>query len=350
MATQIKWRRDTAANWATNNTHLAQGEPGFETDTGKFKIGDGTTIWNSLSYASNMSGAEAALAGLFTDVGGSDPSTPTSNKMKLYTKAIAGRMMLKHIALGSAPTALQPHFARNKIGYWNPQGNSVTLPAIFGGFTSYTTVGTTTAANVSISNLFSRMRRVSFVTTVATGSLASFRVSIAQIQLGDGSGNAGFYKIIRFGCSDVATTSGARQFCGINANTNAPTNVEPNTIVNCVGIGHGAADTTMHLFYGGSVAQTPIDLGANFPANTLSVDVYELALFSPASEFATVYYEVTRVNTGDVVTGVIVGDGAGIMLPTPYTLLSYSWNFRTNNAAAQAVSIDIMSDYIETDN
>lgn len=48
--TQIQLRRDTAANWASANPTLASGEPAFETDTGKFKIGDGVTAYNSLPY------------------------------------------------------------------------------------------------------------------------------------------------------------------------------------------------------------------------------------------------------------------------------------------------------------
>jgi hypothetical protein len=48
--TTIKIRRDTAANWQANNPVLAEGEFGYETDTGRLKIGDGTTAWNSLPY------------------------------------------------------------------------------------------------------------------------------------------------------------------------------------------------------------------------------------------------------------------------------------------------------------
>lgn len=51
-AVTIKSRRDTAANWTTNSTVvLAAGEIGVETDTLKIKIGDGTTAWSSLGYA-----------------------------------------------------------------------------------------------------------------------------------------------------------------------------------------------------------------------------------------------------------------------------------------------------------
>ena len=45
-----KQRRDTASNWTTNNTVLLAGEWGIESDTKKFKIGDGSTAWQSLDY------------------------------------------------------------------------------------------------------------------------------------------------------------------------------------------------------------------------------------------------------------------------------------------------------------
>ena len=45
-----KQRRDTASNWTSNNTVLLAGELGYESDTKKFKIGDGTTAWQSLDY------------------------------------------------------------------------------------------------------------------------------------------------------------------------------------------------------------------------------------------------------------------------------------------------------------
>lgn len=43
-------RNDTAANWASKNPVLTLGELGVETDTRKFKIGDGNTAYNSLKY------------------------------------------------------------------------------------------------------------------------------------------------------------------------------------------------------------------------------------------------------------------------------------------------------------
>ena len=50
MATKIQIRRDTAANWTTNDPVLSVGEQGFETDSNKMKIGDGTSAWSALEY------------------------------------------------------------------------------------------------------------------------------------------------------------------------------------------------------------------------------------------------------------------------------------------------------------
>lgn len=46
----IKIRRDSAANWTSNNPTPASGEWCIETDTGQVKIGDGSTAWNAKGY------------------------------------------------------------------------------------------------------------------------------------------------------------------------------------------------------------------------------------------------------------------------------------------------------------
>ena len=58
--TIIQHRRDTAANWTMNNPDPAEGELCFETDTGKFKIGNGFTDWNGLPYGDTV-GANDSL-------------------------------------------------------------------------------------------------------------------------------------------------------------------------------------------------------------------------------------------------------------------------------------------------
>ena len=56
MADLIQIRRDTAANWTSANTVLAQGELGAETDTSKIKIGDGSKACSSLAYLIDAGG------------------------------------------------------------------------------------------------------------------------------------------------------------------------------------------------------------------------------------------------------------------------------------------------------
>ena len=61
---RIQFRRDTVVRWTSINPILADGEPGYEIDTGKWKIGDGFTDWNSLGYM-----AEDGLQGPVGPVG-----------------------------------------------------------------------------------------------------------------------------------------------------------------------------------------------------------------------------------------------------------------------------------------
>jgi len=50
MAINIQFRRGTASEWTAANPTLAVAEFGVETDTDKFKLGDGATAWTSLAY------------------------------------------------------------------------------------------------------------------------------------------------------------------------------------------------------------------------------------------------------------------------------------------------------------
>jgi hypothetical protein len=62
MATKIQVRRGSSSNWTTTNPVLSEGEIGFETNTGKFKIGNGSSAWSALDYF----GGEVDLSGYLT--------------------------------------------------------------------------------------------------------------------------------------------------------------------------------------------------------------------------------------------------------------------------------------------
>lgn len=66
MATVIKttfqFKRATAARWQELNLVLAAGEPGYELDTGRLKIGNGETPWNELNYIGGGEGGGLSQA------------------------------------------------------------------------------------------------------------------------------------------------------------------------------------------------------------------------------------------------------------------------------------------------
>jgi hypothetical protein len=64
----IDLRHDTAADWTSADPILADGEPGYETNTGKVKIGDGINHWSALPYLTDAA-AVAAIAAAATAAG-----------------------------------------------------------------------------------------------------------------------------------------------------------------------------------------------------------------------------------------------------------------------------------------
>jgi hypothetical protein len=76
MAVRIQFRRGTASQWTSANPVLAEGELGYETDTSKFKIGNGSTAWNSLNYG-------------FTQISASSPITYADGVIGINQGSIA---------------------------------------------------------------------------------------------------------------------------------------------------------------------------------------------------------------------------------------------------------------------
>jgi hypothetical protein len=76
MATRMQQRRGTASQWVSSNAGdgpiLNAGEIGWESDTNKFKIGDGVSYWDDLTYFVDATDVVAAALGAYlqdSDVG-----------------------------------------------------------------------------------------------------------------------------------------------------------------------------------------------------------------------------------------------------------------------------------------
>jgi hypothetical protein len=85
MAFKIQLRRDTAANWTTNNPLLLNGEIGIETDTLKFKIGNGSQRWNLLTNYAFKPGQANGIATLNAD--GKIPLSQLPDQISLDAEA-----------------------------------------------------------------------------------------------------------------------------------------------------------------------------------------------------------------------------------------------------------------------
>jgi len=295
----------------------------------------GQVQWNNAAAFAGATNVNVDSGDLHLDDNAS-PATPAGGT-KLVSAAVAGRSVLAMLSALGIQEQLGTDWGRARRALYLAAGNSNQAAIL--GLNTPTVVGTATSRITNYGAAGTRKTRLGFVSAAGAGSMTSVRHTATFFTIGDGTDEGGFRFWGEVMCSDAATVAGARGFFGVHSNTAAATNVDPATLTNCIGLAQLAGSGNMHIVYGGSAAQTPIDLGANFPAGTLSVDYYELELFAPRNSNNTVYYKVTRVNTGDVATGTLTGT-AGTALPSATTGLT--WNcWRTNNATALAAGFDV---------
>jgi hypothetical protein len=181
VSTKLQVRRDTAATWTSTNPTLASGEIGFETDTLKFKIGNGSTAWTSLGYqaaafnggtitnalvVSNTSGVNTSGTYTSTIATGTAPFTvssttrvanlnvatsgTTSNVLGGATGGILYQSAANTTAFVTAPAT------NNSVLTYNTNTNTpewdspqLTMAVLMGYTSTVTAAGTTTLTNAS---------------------------------------------------------------------------------------------------------------------------------------------------------------------------------------------------------
>lgn len=80
----FKLKRGTAAQWTQLNPILQLGEPGFEKDTFKLKIGDGVRNWSALPYIGSLGGG-----------GGTSNYEDLVNKPQINGTVLSGNTILQ---------------------------------------------------------------------------------------------------------------------------------------------------------------------------------------------------------------------------------------------------------------
>lgn len=288
----------------------------------------------------------------FTDSGA--PATPNQDECALVLQKIAtdgDKMFARLLGEDGIYSSLQSHFARNDIGMATGNFGSTSLD--YRGMAASGTTGTGTARTAASTNRATRTSRVGFVSTAVAGNMGGIYTNVANqrrwtIGTGTALDGGGFLFIARFVPADPATVATAHMFVGLLNATGVPTaTANPNALTNAMGIAQLNGGTNLQFVYGGSAAQTPVDLGANFPAGGVSTDLYELIMYAPPNANNKVAFRVERINTGHVFSQVLTAGTPGTQLPASTTFLGPRM-YRSNNATALAVHMDIAAFYCES--
>lgn len=138
LDTRIQQKSDTSSNWTSSNPVLLRGELGFETDTLKFKIGNGTSNYNSLEYFPAVSSITIQGDGGAILVDSSVPITESGTR-KVSHATTAG---YKHIPAGGSS---------GQVLMWSSSGTA-TWGNLEDDDTTYTFKGGTNSFKVTPSN------------------------------------------------------------------------------------------------------------------------------------------------------------------------------------------------------
>ena len=226
MAIQIQYRRGSASQWTTTNPVLAIGEPGYETDTGKFKVGDGSATWTALPYSSGIQGptgptgatGAAGPTGAIGPTGSqgiAGPTGPTGAAGPTGPQGIQGIQGVQGVAGPTGPTGGQgnagptgPTGSTPAIGGTNSQVQYNNLGA-FSGSTNLTFDGTTLTA----AGLAGPHNGTVGATTANTGAFTTLSAS-STVTFSGGTANGVTY----LNGSKVLTSGSALTFDGSFAN------------------------------------------------------------------------------------------------------------------------------------
>lgn len=272
------------------------------------------------------------------------PPAPDASGLILFNDVLAGRHMLKQMGPSGLDTHMQPHVGRNRYSGWNPSYTGGTT-ATDGSSSALQATGTTTSNTKNLTNLHQYMNRQEvLVTTAAATAVAGLGHSAAPYARGNVAKVGGFHMILRWGPATGVATATMRAFAGMIASISAPTDVQPSSLVNMMGMGWDAADTQVQMMTNDAAGTaTKVALGASFPVPTVDrTSVYEIALFCPPNG-TDVKWEVTDLVSDASATGTITTD-----LPAATTFLR-PLMYCSAGGTSSVIGISFMGLYIEQD-
>jgi hypothetical protein len=306
-------------------------------DTDEFPINQGGVakkVTRAQMFTSPRFGSYADLAGIAA------PAAPAAGDMRMFSVVRATHPFLAMMGQSGVVRPIQTAIFDNAVYWWSPTSAVAGLwvGTVGAGLGTYTnTLPTTT-------NIFTTIRRGRFANIVTTTNQeVGQRGTEAIFFRGSSAGMGGFFFFCRFGLG--AWNTGGRLFVGLSAvSAAAHVTVQPSTLLNMVGFGIDAADTTITFMHNDGTSTATKTAIAGQPALTANQG-YDAYIFMRPND-GTIYYRLDNINTG----ANIVDSSTATDVPVAGTMMAPSAS--VGNAAlttAGAVAIDIADIYLETD-
>ena len=178
-------------------------------------------------------------------------------------------------------------------------------------------------------NKFEYPINISFETTAVAGNIPEQRGQVMGVGSGDNFHfQRGFFR--------GATSANDRFSIGLSSSYRlaSPTNIEPNTEVNLLGVCKLSTSDNLHIIHNdGTGIATTFDLGASYPANDTTLYYYKLEIYGDFS--TSVVIKVTRITRAD---GTEISTSQTVTTDLPAaTISAFLWV--SNNTDASIVDL-----------
>ncbi|MGV0984968.1 MAG: hypothetical protein ACOYB2_10465 [Limnohabitans sp.] len=284
-----------------------------------------------------------------------NPAVPAAGTLRLWAKAIAGRILPKFMGPAGLDSPFQPALFQNQCILFTPYGSTTVTPNGFGAtWAKGGSAGTVATPTLTVTSpkFLNSMRRVTHLNAVTTTNQAMGIICNAnasrQFWIGDAAGLGGFFMFARFGITNWL--AGSRIFAGLGGS--ATERVISDTLTaNTIGFWK---DTTM----AGSVLKfVTVDNGA--VVNTIDVPnaviqagaVFDMFLFCRPAGTA-VSFRIDQIDDGNGnAIGTLIDSSTDQRLPLNTALLGPEIEVSngTANIVANTVGIGINRIYVESD-
>jgi len=284
---------------------------------------------------------------LNSELTSTNPSTPSAG-VTLFARRRA-RATLAYVGPSGQDSRLQDALYSNSYSLVEAINASNTFSVVGTAVTVLNAGGTSpTSQTVSTTSFYNGRKRFRVSSTAVAGTAGEVRSNASDVYLSSTANDGGFHFVCRFGLGTAAANN--RGFIGLNNSISAyPAGSNPGAGLNQIGFYWDPGMTTIHFITAGTVVGTSVDLGANFPCSSGGgINFYEVALFAPSGAGQQVYYSITRLNDG-AYAGVSTPVTGTTTLPAIGAVLAWHL-FYGNGANAAAVSLDVQSVYLTSDN